>query len=146
MSLLSLREPTSSGQPLKLRWINFTVCPHCLTNNRPAVLERVNKESPIISRSDGLNFHLVLGSQPIGYPPRRPGGRGYCSAGFWYVHEGPQVSSEIVVVLVRDRFLTERSLLQILNFAADELYEKLERTGILDGAYEFEGGRLHRVS
>jgi hypothetical protein len=142
---LSLRWPTSSGQPLKLRWINFHTCPHCLTNNRPALLERVNPESPVISRSDGINFHLVLGCEPIGYHPRRPGEYESLSAGFWYVHEENCGLTETVVVLLQNRIPGGSSLSRILNAVADRLYEKLKKAPMLERAYEFEDGRLHRV-
>ncbi len=42
----------------RLRWMNFNICPHCLANGLPGTLERLNERGPIISRSDGINFHL----------------------------------------------------------------------------------------
>src|ERR1700688_5224166 len=66
---------------------NFHVCPHCQKCGRSPLLECLDDESPIISRSDGETFHLVLGDKPIWFPPENARGVGMATAGFWYVHE-----------------------------------------------------------
>src|SRR5258708_587854 len=92
--------PSTSGllgcpRPPRLRWMNFKMCPHCLANERPGMLKTLNEWWPIISRSDGANFHLVLGDRPIFYPAGRAVGKAaMMSAGFWYVHEANGGSPE----------------------------------------------------
>ena len=44
----------------RLRWMNFNICPHCTANGRIDVIERLDERGPMISRSDGQNFHLVM--------------------------------------------------------------------------------------
>ena len=64
---------------------------------------RLNEWGPMISRSDGFDFHLVLGDRPIGYPAERAAGKSeMMSAGFWYQHEANGGSTETVVVIVRN--------------------------------------------
>jgi len=131
--------------PPRLRWMNFEICPHCEAIHMPPRLERLDEESPIVSRSDGVNFHLVLGDRPIEYPAGRQGETGWLSAGFWYVHEANGGRTETAVVLLRNR-IPGRNLSGILNAIADKLYDKLQKTRILERGYEFEGGRLHKIS
>ena len=102
---------------------------------------------PTISRSDGLNFHLVLGDWPIEYPAERASGKAeMMSAGFWYLHEANGGSAETVVVILRRRPIGGVSLLRHLEMAADKLYAKLGESSRLSCVYEFDGYRLHRVA
>jgi hypothetical protein len=89
--------------PPGLRWVNFSICPRCKARGRPCSLEGLNEWGPIISRSDGVNFHLVLGDRPMQCPAERLAGKSeMLSAGFWYVHEGNGGSTETVVVTLRE--------------------------------------------
>jgi hypothetical protein len=127
--------------------MNFNICPHCVANERPGTLERLNEWGPIISRSDGVNFHLVLGDRPIEYPAERASGKSeMMSAGFWYVHERNGGSTETVVVILRRPPRGEIALLRHLETVADKLFEKLQRSPRLPCVYEFDGQQLHRVS
>jgi hypothetical protein len=47
--------------------MNFNFCPHCLENGRPGMLERLNEWGLMISRSDGIDIHLILGDSAIAY-------------------------------------------------------------------------------
>jgi hypothetical protein len=132
------------AQPL-LRWMDFSMCPHCKANNRPWFLERLNENGPMISRSDGINFHLVLGDRPIEYPAeKRSGKSNKVSAGFWYLHE-INGGTETVVVLLRKPSLGEGSLYLRLRVVADRLFDKLLVSPLLEQVYEFDGQRLHRI-
>ena len=132
------------ARPL-LRWMDFSMCPHCQANNRPSFLERLNENGPMISRSDGVNFHLVLGDRPIEYPAEKSSGKSdMVSAGFWYMHEA-NGSPETVVVLLRKSHQRGRSLYRRLEMVADRLFDKLVVSPLLDGVYEFDGQRLHRI-
>jgi hypothetical protein len=101
----------------------------------------------MISRSDGENFHLVLGDRPLEYPAERSSGKSEMkSVGFWYLHEANGGSTETVVVILRRPPGGEVSLLRHLELVADKLYETLRKSGSLPCLYEFEGQYLHEVA
>ena len=134
-------------RPPRLRWINFNICPHCRANGRLGALERLNECGPIISRSDGLNFHLVLGDRPIEYPAEGASGKTVMmSAGFWYIHEANGGSAETVVIILRRPPIGGVSVLRHLEMVADKLYAKLRKSSRLSCVYEFDGHRLHQVA
>ena len=138
--------PADHAHPLRLRWMNFNICPHCRVNGRPGTLERLNQWGPMISRSDGMNFHLVLGDRPLAYPVIRAAGKTeMMSAGFWYVHEADGGSTETVVVILRRVAGGGIALLRDLETVADKLYEKLNKSSRLPCLYEFDGRKLHQV-
>lgn len=110
------------------------------------MLERLNEWGPMISRSDGVNFHLVLGDRPIEYPAERAAGKSEVkSVGFWYVHEGNGGSTETVVVILRRPPSGGVPLLHHLEMVADKLYEKLRKASRLSCLYEFDGQNLQQV-
>jgi hypothetical protein len=130
----------------RLRWRDFNICPHCRTNGRPSLLVRLNEWGPMISRSDGFDFHLVLGDRPIEYPAERAAGKSeMMSAGFWYQHEANGGSTETVVVILRNPPQAWASLIRRLEMVADKLYGKLCKSGRLATLYEFDGDRLREV-
>jgi hypothetical protein len=61
----SYREALEKLKPSRGLFRNFQLCPHCEKNGRNPIVERINDCAPIISRSDGETFHLVLGDRPI---------------------------------------------------------------------------------
>jgi hypothetical protein len=133
-------------RPPRLRWMNFNICPHCRANGRPGALERLNEWGPIISRSDGLNFHPVLGDRPIEYLAERASCKTeMMSAGFWYVHEANGGSTETVVVILRRPPTGGVSVRRHFETVADKLYAKLRKSSRLSCVYEFDGQRLHQV-
>jgi hypothetical protein len=130
----------------KLRWENFNICPHCLANGRLVLAEGPNEWGPIVSRSDGVNFHLVLGDRPISYPAKSPiVCRQMMSVGFWYVHEANGASTEAVVVILRRPPRGGTPLLHHLEAVADKLFEKLKKSSRLPCIYEFDGRQLHQI-
>jgi hypothetical protein len=129
---------------------NFQICPHCERIGRPALVERLNEAGPVISRSDGTSFHLVLGDRPISFPAEKSSGRtGMLTAGFWYMRShddgNPQVTETVVVILRRPPG-PGAALIRRLEAVADRLAEKLIRPEGLATFYEFDGHRLGRVS
>jgi hypothetical protein len=135
------------ARPPGLRWMNFNICPHCLANGRPGTIEGLNKWGPVISRSDGVSFHLVLGDRPIAYPAERAAGKTeMMSAGFWYIHEATGGSIEVVVVILRSPPAGGVSLLHHSETVADKLFEKLDKSSRLSCLYEFDGRHLHQIA
>ena len=142
----SPRSTTSSSdadrQP-RVRWRDFSLCPHCRANGRPSLLVRLQEWGPMISRSDGFDFHLVLGDRPIEYPAERAAGKSeMMSAGFWYQHEANGGSTETVAVILRKPPRDGASLLRHLESVADRLYRELCKSGRLACLYEFDGHQL----
>lgn len=129
-----------------LRCMNMNQCPHCIKNGRLDLIERLNEWGPTISRSDGENFHLVLGDRPLEYPAERSSGKSEMkSVGFWYLHEANGGSTETVVVILRRPPTGEVSLLRHLELVADKLFDKLHKSSRLPCLYEFDGHNLHQI-
>ncbi len=112
---------------------------------------------PIISRSDGETFHLVLGDRPISYPAEKSSGKtDKVTAGFWYVKEtveknnkdgekgGDERLSGTVVVMLR-KPPGGIGLLQQLEIVADKLVEKINKDKFIETFYEFDGNRLSKM-
>jgi len=124
-------------RPQRLPWVNFNICPHCLAHGRPCLFESPKECGPIIARSDGVNFHLVLGDRPIEYPAQRLADKTeIVSAAFWYVHEGNGGSTETVVVILRRPHRGRAYSLRDLEKAADKLAEKLCKERQLSRLYD----------
>jgi hypothetical protein len=130
---------------------NFGVCPHCQKKGGLLVLERLNDEDPVISRSDGESFHIVLGDKPISFPAEESSGRtATMTAGFWYVSErraespGTGGFTETVVVMLRKPPKSGTPLMRHLELLADTLAEKINLEGRLSTYYEFDGRQLRR--
>src|SRR4029077_1668588 len=137
---------------------NFGICPHCEKKGGPFLLDRLNNQGPMISRSDGVSFHLVLGDRPISFPAEKSSGRTeMLSAGFWYVterktdswgaRESPQPAgtTETVVVILRKPPRRGVDLARYLETVADRLADKLAKAEELGTLYEFYGNQLHRA-
>lgn len=130
---------------------NFQICPHCERIGRPPLVERLNEAGPVISRSDGVSFHLVLGDRPISFPAEKSSGKSeMLTAGFWYMRErgdgNPQVTETVVVLLRRPPGRRGAALMHCLETVADRLTEKLTKPDGLATFYEFDGHRLARIS
>ncbi len=139
-----------SDQVLPPYFRNFGVCPHCQKRGGPFLLDRLNDEGPIISRSDGELFHLVLGDRPISFPAEKSSGKTeMMTAGFWYVSDRESSKAagitETVVVILRKPPRRGVDLARHLETVADRLADKLANAEELATLYEFRGNELHRV-
>ncbi len=128
---------------------NFHICPHCEKIGRPALVERLNEAGPVISRSDGISFHLVLADRPISFPAENSSEKNeMLTAGFWYMRarsDGHTQVTETVVVILRRPPGRGAVLMHHLDAVADKLAEKLIKPDSLATLYEFDGHRLGRV-
>jgi len=146
----SYRESLEKLKPSRGLFRNFQWCPHCERMGRHPVIARLNEAGPVLSRSDGETFHLVLGDRPISFPAEKSSGRTEMkTAGFWYITErngANNAFTQTVVVILREAPRGGAPLLHHLEMVADELADKLAKPEPLETLYEFEGNRLQRVS
>jgi len=143
----SMSDLADYARPKRLPWVNFNICPHCLVHGRTCLFESPKEWGPIISRSDGVEFHLIMGDRPIAYPTEKVAGKAeMMSVAFWYVHETNGSSTEAVVVILRRPHRRGVSLLRDLEKVADKLADKLCKEKQLSRLYDFDGRQIHRVS
>lgn len=150
----SYRESLDKLKPTRGVIRNFQSCPHCEKKGCNPFVERISDCAPIISRSDGETFHLILGDRPISYPAEKTSGKTeMVSAGFWYVKEpgvkehddkgGVRAGTVVVVLRKRPGGI---GLLRQLEIVADRLVEKINKTPFIETLYEFDGDRLSKIS
>jgi hypothetical protein len=152
------RDSLEKLKPSRGLFRNFQLCPHCEKNGRNPIVERINDCAPIISRSDGETFHLVLGDRPISYPAEKSSGKtDKVTVGFWYVKENDHKNRKneekgeddmfagTVVVMLR-KPPGGIGLLVQLEIVADKLVEKLNKTQFIETFYEFDGDHLSKIA
>ncbi len=81
---------------------NFNMCPHCEWWGVEPTLYRMSKSMPMISRSDGRNFHLLLADRPLPFPVEKDGPADRVSLCFCYVYENDRSIAGSTVVLLPD--------------------------------------------
>jgi hypothetical protein len=126
-----------------LAYRNFNVCPHCRFLGEQPVLTRLCECVPMISRSDGSSFHLLLADRPLPYPNERAAGPTLkISVFFWYSHVSrPRETGSTMVTLPFTR--TNRpSVFRAIETIADLLAGTLARYGQLKEFYEFSDDSL----
>ena len=115
---------TPQLEPITYR--NFNVCPHCILHGKQSLLGRRCEGMPMISRSDGKTFHLLLADHPAQYPAERDSGdTEKTSVCFWYSHELDSGSTGSTVVILRDPGLHYAGLFRLIETAADILAKQL---------------------
>ncbi len=80
---------------------NFNICPHCSVHGEQTMLRRIREGMPMISRSDGKTFHLLLADRAVPYPAERKSGPSkLVSICFWYSHiaAGQETCTSVVVL------------------------------------------------
>ena len=119
---------------------NFNVCPHCQSLGEQPLLARLCESVPMISRSDGSSFHLLLADRLLPYPNERSAGpTRKISVCFWYCHVcDPHVTNSTIVTL--NAAETNRpGVFRTIEVIADLLAEMLLQVGRLKRFYEFSG-------
>ena len=126
---------------------NFNVCPHCQSLGEQPLLGRLCEGSPMISRSDGSSFHLLLADRPRPYPNERSAGpTRKISVCFWYSHVSrPKVTNSTVVTL-HSAQTNRPGVFRAIETVADLLAESLGRRGHLREFYDFTGESLFELS
>lgn len=116
----------------------FFVCPHCIRKGRDGLLFRYTNFFPMIARSDGDLFHLLLADRPRPYPAEKGlESNGQVSLGFHYSHKssGNQVCVSIVILPNNKPY----SMYRTIECIADCLAEQLSQQGSLCPMYEIVG-------
>lgn len=133
--------PAACPQFPEIAYRNFNLCPHCAFNGQQTLLCRLCEGLPMISRSDGESFHLLLADRPLPYPIEVTAGTTRkISVCFWYSHiRRPQETLSTVVILSDSR-TNHPAVFRRIETVADLLAEELVRKGRLECFYElFEG-------
>jgi hypothetical protein len=106
---------------------NFNLCPHCILHGHQALLCRLCEGIPMISRSDGTTFHVLLADRPLPYPLERGKGAGdRISACFWYSHINHPATCATIVILPDSR-TNHPAVFRMIEEAADLLADELLR-------------------
>lgn len=116
---------------------NFNLCPHCALNGLQTPLARLREGLPMISRSDGENFHIVLADRPLPYPNERSAGpTRKISVCFWYSHvRHPKTTFSTVITLEGSR-MNHPAVFRRIEIVADLLAEELAAHGHLAEFYD----------
>ena len=134
----------------KPRVENFEFCFHSERKSRPSAAEGLNEAGPIISRSDGESYHLVVDDRTISFSTEKSSvKRSTRIVGFWYVkdeNDEPAQVTETVAVILRNPPKRGVALMRHVETVADRLAEKLGKTDALATLYEWDGNRLRKVS
>jgi len=97
---------------------------------------------PMISRSDGRNFHLLLADGPLAYPMERgEDPRPLTSVCFWYVY-GEEGATKSTVVLFECLFGPKANIFRQIEFIADVLSDELLRRQSLAVFYNMQGNEI----
>lgn len=130
-------------EPSFTEFRNFNVCPHCESNGQEAFLFRFTEGLPMISRSDGRNFHLLLADRPQPYPAERVAGPTQTiSACFWYVYGDEKSATRSTVVVFECNAGPKEKIYRQLEFIADILADELLRRQELAVFYSLQGNSI----
>ena len=129
--------PVESPQSTKTSFRNFNLCPHCMFHDQPALLLRLCEGIPMISRSDGQSFHLLLADRPLPYPLARSAGPSKkISISFWYTPPNDFARTLSTIVILASYPRNNSSLFRKIETVADLLAEELLLRGRLTEVYE----------
>lgn len=136
---------TSVAALAQAEYRNFNICPHCEWLEVEPTLARLSESMPMISRSDGRNFHLLLADRPLPFPVEKDDPADRLSLCFWYVYENGKSLAGSTVVLFPDTQARKTSLFRQIEFVADLLVVELLRHNSLAGLYDLQGNSLREL-
>ncbi|HUI53056.1 MAG TPA: hypothetical protein VLX60_14825 [Terriglobales bacterium] len=132
--------------PPRVVYRNFNLCPHCEQLGEDPLLLRMSESMPMISRSDGKDFHLVLADRPLPYPAERlRGPADKISLCFWYSFGSLKISTKSSLVLAPAEPGKNGDDYRSFEFIADLLTEKLLEERSLAVWYSLEGKILREL-
>lgn len=135
--------PVHVLEPSVTEFRNFNVCPHCERNGEEALLSRFSEGIPMISRSDGRNFHLLLADRPLPYPmesgeaPTR-----MTSVCFWYLYGAEKSATKSTVVLFESLSAAKEGAFRQIELIADLLSDELLRRQELAVFYNLQDNSI----
>ncbi len=133
--------------PFKIEFRNFNLCPHCERQGQDPVLQRLTEGIPMISRSDGKNFHLLLADRPLAYPAERTAGPAQrISLCFWYSQAGGTPATKSSLVLVPADPKKDPKIFRVIEFIADLLTDKLLQQQAPAAFYDLQGNSLREIN
>src|SRR5271165_611844 len=134
-------------EPISTVHRNFNVCPHCEARGEGALLSRLSEGIPMISRSDGKDFHLLLADHPLPYPIEAGSGpTREISVCFWYAYGHGRDSTRSTVVLLPSSTVKNTNIFRQIEWVADLLADELSRRRILAGFYGLQSDSLQELS
>jgi len=134
-------------EPSPTDFRNFNVCPHCEGRGEEAFLSRLSEGMPMISRSDGKTFHLLLADRPLPYPAERlTGPTQTTSVCFWYVYGKEMSATKSTVVVFECRECPKEKMYRRIEFIADVLADELLRRQELAVFYNLQGNSVLELS
>jgi hypothetical protein len=123
------------------------VCPHCEWRGDAAMLSRLSEGMPMISRSDGRKFHLLLADRPMPYPAERVSGpTRTISVCFWYVYGDENNATKSTVVIFERSAGPIEKLYRQIEFIADVLADELLRRKELAVFYNLQNNSILELS
>jgi hypothetical protein len=130
-------------EPSQTEFRNFNFCPHCESNGEEALLSRLSEGIPMISRSDGRTFHLLLADRPLPYPAEcGEGPTRMVSVCFWYLYGADRNATKSTVVLFEGAFGPKSNVFREIEYIADILADELLRRQSLAVFYNIQGNEI----
>ena len=130
-------------EPSLTEFRNFNICPHCEWNGEEALLSRFSEGIPMISRSDGRNFHLLLADRPLPYPiENSEGPTRMTSVCFWYLYGAEKSATKSAVVLFESLAGANERVFRQIEFIADLLSDELLRRRELAVFYNLQDNSI----
>jgi hypothetical protein len=139
--------PSANPQPETIAYRHFNLCPHCISCGEQSLLCRLCEGLPMISRTDGKTYHLLLADHPLPYPAEREcAGHAKTSVCFWYSHIRNGMDTCSTVVLLPDRNQSFAALFRMIESVADLHAHQLSCTPGLPTFYELLNDSLVEVA
>lgn len=139
--------PSQADSPSGPVYRNFNLCPHCERLGKDPLLLRMSESMPMISRSDGKDFHLVLADRPQPYPAEHnEGPTRQLSLCFWYSCGGHKTATRSSLVLMPSDEGKYAEYYRLIEWVADLLTAKLFEERSLALWYSLEGNSLRELS
>jgi hypothetical protein len=134
-------------EPSQTEFRNFNVCPHCEWTGEEALLSRLSEGMPMISRSDGRKFHLLLADRPLAFPMERDESpTRMTSVCFWNKYGADRDAAKSTVVLFESCAGARGKIFRQIEFIADLLADELQRRRELAVFYNLQGNSILELS
>jgi hypothetical protein len=134
-------------EPSLMEFRNFNMCPHCESNGEDAFLCRLSEGIPMISRSDGKTFHLLLADRPLPYPMENGEERTRSSSVcFWYAYGAGKSETKTTVVVFESLAGAKEKVFRQIEFIADVLADELLQRRELAVFYNLMGNSILKLS